>query len=343
MHRTITDGARQQPPPNGIDCLRVKPSRPVPPLLQDACSGLLDRPRSMPPKYFYDHRGARLFDAICDTQEYYPTRTEEALLQRHAQEIIALVKPDHIIEFGSGTSRKTRHLLDACSDSDRPVTYWPFDVCEPVLRETGHALMQDYDWLNVTPLLGDYHAGLDELPVPEGPCLYLFLGGTIGNFDSADAHRFLAEICNRMQADDCLVMGADRVKAHAVLHAAYNDAEGITAEFNLNLLEVLNRGLDADFDPGRFRHRAVYNDAREQIEMYLVAREQHQVRLGALDCAMCLQEGESILTEISRKFSVESLQSMLTEAGYMLDRHYQPDNRYYSLLLARPALERSEA
>lgn len=296
----------------------------------------------MPPKYFYDRRGARLFDAICDTREYYPTRTEEALLQRHAQEIIALAQPDHIIEFGSGTSRKTRHLLDACSDSGRTVTYWPFDVCEPVLRETGQALMQDYDWLNVRPLLGDYHAGLNELPVPEGPCLYLFLGGTIGNFDPPDALRFLAEICNRMQSGDCLVMGADRVKAHTVLHAAYNDAAGITAEFNLNLLKVLNRGLDADFDTCRFRHHAVYNPAREQIEMYLVAREGHQVRLGALDRAIRLQEGESILTEISRKFSDTSLQAMLRGAGYTPERHYLPDNRYYSLLLARPASVQSE-
>jgi L-histidine N-alpha-methyltransferase len=244
------------------------PSRPVPSLLQDARSGLLEPPRSMPPKYFYDDRGARLFDAICDTREYYPTRTEEALLQQHAREIIARVMPDHIIEFGSGTSRKTRHLLNACSGLDRPVTYWPFDVCEPVLRETGQALMQDYEWVHVRPLLGDYHAGLDALPVPEGNCLYLFLGGTIGNFELPGARRFLEETCNRMRAVDCLLMGVDRVKAHKVLHAAYNDAGGITAEFNLNLLEVLNRGLDADFDPDRFSHRAVYNAAREQIEMY---------------------------------------------------------------------------
>ncbi len=336
MHKTMTDGARQYSPLNGIECLRVEPSRLLPSLQQDARSGLLASPRSMPPKYFYDERGARLFDAICDTQEYYPTRTEEVLLQQHAREIISQVKPDHIIEFGSGTSRKTRHLLDACEGLGRRLTYWPFDVCEPVLRTTGHALMHDYDWLKVSPLLGDYHAGLDELPVPQGPCLYLFLGGTIGNFDSVSAHQFLVEICDRMRADDSLVMGADRVKAHDVLHAAYNDAEGITAEFNLNLLEVLNRGLDADFDSARFSHRAVYNATREQIEMYLVARERHQVRIDALDCNIRLQDGESILTEISRKFSDESLQAMLTEAGYTLDRHYQPDNRYYSLLLARP-------
>jgi L-histidine N-alpha-methyltransferase len=337
MHKTLTDGARQQFPPDRINCFRVAPARPVPNLLQDARSGLLETPRSMPPKYFYDDRGARLFDAICDTQEYYPTRTEEALLQQHAREIIGLARPDHIIEFGSGTSRKTRHLLDACAGLNRPVTYWPFDVCEPVLREFGHALMQDYDWLNVRPLLGDYHAGLDALPLPEGTCLYLFLGGTIGNFDSPDAHRFLKETCNRMRAGDHLVMGADRVKAHAVLHAAYNDADGITAEFNLNLLEVLNRGLDADFDPGRFSHSAVYNAAREQIEMYLVARERHQVRIGALGSVIRFLDGESILTEISHKFSLESLQAMLTAAGYTLDRHYQPDNGYYSLVLARPA------
>ncbi|HKK13525.1 MAG TPA: L-histidine N(alpha)-methyltransferase, partial [Gammaproteobacteria bacterium] len=264
----------------------VPPARPLPDLAQDAREGLLRRPRSLPPKYFYDDRGSRLFDAICDTPEYYPTRTENALLARHAGEILAAVDPDHIVEFGSGTSRKTLHLLEACAADGARSGYWPLDVCESMLRETGEILVDRYQWLQVDALVGDYLGGLDHLPLPDGRRLFVFLGGTIGNFEPWQAEAFLAELRARMNPGDALLLGADRVKDPAVLHAAYNDAAGITARFNLNVLRVLNRELAADFDESAFRHEARYNPALQRIEMYLVARRPQRVMLEALEAEL---------------------------------------------------------
>ena len=287
----------------------------------------------MPPKYFYDQRGSELFDAICDTPEYYPTRTEEALLRQHAQELIQLSAPQHILEFGSGTSRKTRHLLDACSRAD--TAYWPFDVCAPMLKKAGEQLAVEYDWLEVNILVGDYLGGLRGLPELQGRCLYLFLGGTIGNFTEAEAAWFLQELSTVMNPDDCLLIGADRIKDKAVLNAAYNDRQGITAAFNLNLLEVLNRELQADFDTARFQHRAEFNAAAGQIEMYLESGCRQSVDIDRLDSMLHLLQGERILTEVSRKFTHAGLEAMLMEAGLTIESHKQPVNGYYSLLLAR--------
>lgn len=287
----------------------------------------------MPPKYFYDQRGSELFDAICDTPEYYPTRTEEALLRQHAQELMQTSAPRHILEFGSGTSRKTRHLLDVCSRAD--TAYWPFDVCAPMLKKAGEQLVDEYDWLDVNILVGDYLGGLQGLPDLQGRCLYVFLGGTIGNFTEAEAAWFLQELSAVMKADDCLLLGADRIKDTAVLHAAYNDRQGITAAFNLNLLEVLNRELQADFDTSQFQHRAEFNDRAGQIEMYLQSSCHQSVEIGRLDTTIHLQRDERISTEVSRKFTHARLEAMLVEAGLTVASHKQPVNGYYSLLLAR--------
>lgn len=315
---------------------KVPPVRPLADIAEDAQRGLTRRPRSMPPKYFYDERGSRLFDAICETPEYYPTRTEDALLGAHASDIIAEIQPDHIVEFGSGTARKTRHLFDACDDRGRATAYWPFDVCEAMLLESGQQLVEQYQRLRVNALVGDYLGGLQGLPEFDGCCLFLFLGGTIGNFTETQAGKFLSEVRAVMKAGDYLVLGADRVKPAQVLHAAYNDSEGITAEFNLNLLRVLNRELDADFRLDRFEHRALFNSDASQIEMYLVSSLEQSVRLEALDKTLHFAAGEQILTEISRKFTASRLESMLCLAGFSVTRHLEPENGYFSLLLARP-------
>jgi L-histidine N-alpha-methyltransferase len=314
---------------------KVPPVRPVAGIVEDAQRGLIRQPRYMPPKYFYDARGSRLFDAICATPEYYPTRTEDALLGAHASDIIAEIQPEHIVEFGSGTARKTRHLFDACDQRGRATAYWPFDVCEAMLLESGQQLVEEYQRLRVNALVGDYLGGLQGLPEFNGRCLFLFLGGTVGNFTEAQAGVFLREVRAVMKAGDCLVLGADRVKPPEVLHAAYNDSEGITAEFNLNLLRVLNRELDADFDLERFEHRAFFNRDASQIEMYLVSRLDQSVRLKALDKTLDFAAGEQILTEISRKFTASRLESMLSVAGFSVTRHLEPENGYFSLLLAR--------
>jgi len=304
-------------------------------LIEDARDGLLTRPRSLPPKYFYDDRGSELFERICTTDEYYPTRTEDALLARHSGNIIARTMPDQIIELGSGSSRKTRRLFDACEAAGHVCNYSPFDVCEAVLEQAAIDLGRQYRWLTITPLLGDYHAGLGNLPGSKGTSLYVFLGSTIGNFEPDRAESFMREIVSCMASGDWLLLGADRIKDHAVLRAAYNDAEGITAEFNLNVLRVLNRELGANFEIGNFDHEAVFNEEQARIEMYLESRCDQDVYLGALGRSIRLQREERILTELSHKFSPARLQQLLHDCGLEIERHYEPANRYFSLLLAR--------
>lgn len=319
----------------------IEPVTEIPSLEQDVRDGLLSRPRSLPPKYFYDERGSLLFDRICDTPEYYPTRTENALLSRFASNIIQQVMPDQILELGSGTSRKTRHLFDACDEHDCQGDYAPFDVCEEMLRSTGKSLIKDYEWMNVTAMVGDYHGGLSNLPLPEGRRLFLFLGGTIGNFSHEQAQEFLAEVRDCMQEDDWLLLGADRVKSKTLLHAAYNDSAGVTAEFNLNVLRVLNRSLDADFDLDAYSHQAEFNEHESRIEMYLVAEGDQQVRVDALDEEMTIRDGERILTEISRKFTHSSLEQLLIDAGFRVQEHFEPENGYFSLILVQPTSDNS--
>jgi len=221
-------------------CIYIQQSRVVNTLEQDVRQGLLKPPRSLPPKYFYDETGSRLFDQICDTPEYYPTRTESAMLDLWACEIIDRASPSHILEFGSGTSRKTRHLIDACQTMDLLCEYLPFDVCEEMLLEVRECFDTDYPWLNISPLVGDYTAGLQHLHRPKNNCMYVFLGSSIGNFTREEAQVFMREVRACMQPGDTLLLGVDRVKDPAVLHRAYNDAQGMTAQFNLNLLQVLN-------------------------------------------------------------------------------------------------------
>jgi L-histidine N-alpha-methyltransferase len=322
-------------PEERFTCQQVKAIRPVNDLEADARDGLLSRPRSLPPKYFYDAQGSELFDRICATPEYYPTRTEDALLARSAGQIIAAARPRHIIELGSGASRKTAHLLTAVEQAGlEGCEYWPFDVCEPMLRQAGERLLARHDWLRVNALVGDYLAGLQALPLPAGRRLFVFLGSTIGNFEQDQARAFLTELAGCMGPGDSLLLGADRVKAAPVLEAAYNDQDGVTAAFNLNLLRVLNEGLDGDFDPQGFRHRAVYDPQAERIEMHLVSEWDQRVHLGRLGASLELDSSEHILTEISRKFTPESLTGLLDDAGFTPWAHYQPQNGYFSLIHA---------
>ena len=318
-----------------FSCRAIEGGRPVPTLADDLRHGFATQPRSLPPKYFYDERGSQLFDRICDTPEYYPTRTEDALLAAYADEIVSIARrPAHLMELGAGACRKTRHLLRAAGQLDSPLVYWPFDVCEEILREAGAALTDEFRWLSVNALVGDYLGGLRRPPCPGEPTLFAFLGGTIGNFEPAQARGFLSELAEVMEPGDFLLMGADRVKEPSVLHAAYNDAAGITAQFNVNVLNVLNRELAADFDPAAFRHRAVYNEQARQIEMYLVARSRQRVRIAALDAEYAFEAGECILTEISRKFADDELDELLAGAGLVPRTHFLPDNGYFSLVLA---------
>lgn len=316
-------------------CNYLTPSKHVPDLNEDARTGLLNRPRSLPPKYFYDAKGSELFDRICDTPEYYPTRVESSLLRRCSKVIVETAKPDCIVELGSGTSRKTRHLFDACEDLNYCPDYWPMDVCEPMLRETAAALDEEYTWLEINAFIADYHAGFGHFSTPNGHTLYTFLGGTIGNFEHPAAVALLGELRGLMQSGDYLLLGFDRVKDTRVLEAAYNDTKGVTAEFNLNLLQVLNRSLQADFAKQQFKHKAIYNDEKERVEMYLISQSDQRVNLHQLDEVLHFQEGEKILTEISRKFTPGSIKRLLAESGLQGVNHYQAESAYYSLMLAQ--------
>lgn len=305
-------------------------------MARDVRAGLSATPKSLPPKYFYDRHGSLLFERICGTSEYYPTRTEERLLAEIADDVIARTRPREIVELGSGSSRKTAQLFDACERARRHCAYVPIDICGDMLLRAGTQLLARYPWLEVRACAGDYTAGLERLPATSGARLCVFLGGTIGNFDDAQCVRFLRGVRACLGRADRLLLGADRVKAKAVLDAAYNDADGYTAAFNLNVLRVINRELRGEFDLADFEHDAFFNEDASQIEMHLRARREHDVMIRALGLRVHFDRGESILTEISRKFTSQSLAAALEAGGFALDTHYQPDDGYFSLALARP-------
>lgn len=321
---------------NNIRLAEMLPTRAILSLGQDVTNGLMRVPRSLPAKYFYDEKGSWLFDQICDSPEYYPTRAENALLAKVANDIINEQQPRCIVELGSGTARKTRHLFDACSKAGFSPIYVPIDVCDEILIASKNALEKEYEWLEVNPIVGDYTGGLGNLPRHSECNLVAFLGGTIGNFSEDEARNFLADLRSTMTENDALLIGADRIKPPEVLHAAYNDDAGVTAAFNLNVLEVLNRELDATFDLDGFEHYAYFNPIQSRIEMHLVSTRNQSITLGSLQKEIDFNEGDHILTEISRKFTRIELENMLVDAGFEVVKHYESDGHKFSLLLGRP-------
>ena len=303
-------------------------------LKQDVQESLLCAPRSLPPKYFYDEAGSRLFDAICKTQHYYLTRTETALLERHADEIIAVVRPQACVELGAGTSVKTEILLSRLAAGSRSFTYAPIDVCEEVLIESAARLLHRYPRLQIEALAGEYLSALQALPRLDGPVLFVFIGSSIGNFTEVESMELLAGVSGIMHPGDAFLLGLDRVKDRQVLEQAYDDAEGITAQFNLNVLQVLNTRLGGNFRLENFSHRAVYQEALEQIEMYLVARNAQQVALAEIKETLNIQAGEAILTEISRKYTRDSIRRLLNGSALTEHMHFAPGDEYFSLVLA---------
>lgn len=304
---------------------------------RDVLAGLSMQPKKLPPKYFYDEHGSWLYDKICQVPEYYPARTEEALLVEKSIDIIKLAKPDTILELGSGTSRKTMHLLDACDSLQCYADYLPLDVCEEILRDAGKRLIGSYDWLKIRALVGDYSEGFHNVPTDNGVRLYVFLGGTLGNLDEDEAEKFLLRLQSLMGPKDYLLLGVDRVKDVNVLNAAYNDSQGYTAAFNRNVLSVINRELGGHFNPDTFVHRAWFNDEKSQIEMHLHSIHPQSVRIDALDTEIRFEQDESIHTEISRKFTLSSLNDLVSRANLSIVEHYEPANGYFSLVLLNAA------
>ena len=301
----------------------------------DVRAGLTATPKELPPKWFYDDRGSELFDAITRLPEYYPTRAERAILATHAAEIAAATRPDVLVELGSGTSEKTRLLLDALTEEGTLQTFTPFDVSESTLRAAAAAVADEYG-LAVHAVVGDFEAHLEQIP-PGGRRLVAFLGGTIGNLAPTVRAGFLAGLADALEPGDNLLLGTDLVKDPARLEAAYDDSAGVTAEFNRNVLTVINRALDADFVPDRFRHVARWDPDEAWIEMRLRAEEAQEVRLAAIGLTVDFAEGEDVRTEISAKFTPERVEAELDRAGFALRRFFTDPDGDFGLSLATRA------
>ncbi|MER6110351.1 L-histidine N(alpha)-methyltransferase [Streptomyces hirsutus] len=299
-------------------------------LRADVLQGLTGSPRTLPPKWFYDARGSELFEEITGLPEYYPTRAEREILLARSGEIAEASGARTLIELGSGSSEKTRHLLDALPGLH---TYVPVDVSESALTLAGRALAAERPGLNVHALVDDF-TGHMTLPGTPGPRLVAFLGGTIGNLLPAERAAFLASVRAMLAPGDALLLGTDLVKDEKVLVRAYDDAAGVTAAFNKNVLTVINRELGADFDPAAFDHVAVWDAEHEWIEMRLRSRDRQTVKIPALDLAVVFGAGEDLRTEVSAKFRKERVREELDAAGLESARWWTDEEGRFALSLS---------
>jgi L-histidine Nalpha-methyltransferase len=304
----------------------------------DVRRGLAARPRSLPPKYFYDERGAELFDRITELPEYYLTRAEDALLPGVSRDVLGRITPDDIVELGPGSGRKVRIFLDRLVPG--AIRYVPVDFGRDGLADAVTRLTRRYGRLRVHALVGDFERDLHHVPPASGRRLVLFLGSTIGNFDPPAREALLRRIRELLGPDDRLLLGVDLVKARAVLEAAYDDAAGVTREFNRNVLRVINHALAADFNPEAFRHRAVYDEAASRVEMHLVAIGDQRVRIAGLGMTLEFRDGDDIWTESSYKFTRASTETALAKAELALECWYTDAGERFGLALARPIAAR---
>jgi L-histidine Nalpha-methyltransferase len=304
-------------------------------LLDDVRDGLTRSLKELPPKYFYDERGSALFDQITSLPEYYPTRCERQILNRHAPAIVESSDAEELVELGSGTASKTRALLYAMAGNGGLRRYVPFDCDPSVIEACAVELTELYPGLEVHGVVGDFGRDLERIPEGERR-LFAFLGGTIGNLLPADRAMFLAELREQMGPADRLVIGTDLVKDRGVLEAAYNDSQGVTAEFNRNVLRVINSGLDADFNPEAFEHVAFFDEANSWIEMRLRAKGAQRVRIVGADLEVTFADGEEMRTEISAKFTREAVERELDAAGLRLDEFFTDGSKLFGLAFARP-------
>jgi L-histidine N-alpha-methyltransferase len=322
------------PEPVRIDChLDTSEERT---LAEDVLDGLTRPFKELPPKHFYDERGAELFDRICELPEYYPTRAERAILEERSEEIAELTGACELVELGSGTAAKTRVLLDALQSAGTLERYVPVDVTESMVRSCAESLVDEYPGLRVHGVIGDFERHLRHVPPAAGPRIVAFLGGTIGNFPPGSRRRVLREIARLLGPQDHLLLGTDLVKDPHTLRAAYDDSQGVTAEFNRNVLHVLNRELEAEFDPEDFDHVALFDTEQEWIEMRLRARRELRSRVRALNMTVHFDAGEELRTEISAKFTPERVEGDLAAAGLEIVRWLSDREQRFALTLSRP-------
>ena len=306
-------------------------------MARDVRTGLSAEFKELAPKYFYDERGSQLFEQITELTEYYPTRAERSILAERAAEIVlAAGAPRSLVELGSGSAAKTRHLLSAMREAGCLRTYVPVDISEEITHETARSLVAEYPGLAVRGLVCDFEHHLERIPDGEGGRLIAFLGGTIGNLYPGARSEFLARLAGLMGPEDRLLLGTDLVKDAQRLEAAYDDASGVTAEFNKNVLHVLNRELGADFDLDAFKHVARYDEVEARMDIRLRSLAEQTVNLDDLDMAVEFAAGEEMRTEISAKFTRERLHAVYEEAGLEMSGWFTDADGDYALSLARP-------
>ena len=306
-------------------------------LAADVRRGLGMRPMTLPPRWFYDERGSELFEQITELPEYYQTRTEASILRAHVADIVAMARPEEIVELGAGSCTKTRLLLDATRRAGSLRSFTPFDVSDAALWHTAQSLVGEFPGLVVYGMVGDFAAHLSLIPRLGGRRLVVFLGSTIGNFEVGERRRFLDEVRGLLQPGDAFLLGVDLVKARDTLIAAYDDAAGVTAEFNRNVLRVVNRELEADFDLDAFEHLAVWNAPLARIEMHLRARTAQTVHIPGADMRVELDAGETVRTEISAKFTRDSAAAFLAEAGMRPAEWFTDPEERFAVVVATPA------
>jgi dimethylhistidine N-methyltransferase len=309
-------------------------------LADDVHNGLSTSPKQLSPKHLYDARGCELFEAICEVEEYYPTRTERAILDADAATIVAATGATELVELGAGSATKTRVLLDAMRDAGSLDRYVPFDIAEAAVRPTAEAIFAEYPELNsVHGVIGDFLSDLDLVPAAESdaPRLVALLGSTIGNFIGEERHELLSAIRRLLRPQDSFLLGTDLVKDPAILEAAYNDLAGVTAAFDLNLLTVINRELGGDIPVADFVHIARFNPEREWIEMRLRATSACHARLDVIDLDVDFDAGEEMITEISAKFTPQRLRENLGAAGLELETIFTDPDNLFALSLSRPS------
>jgi L-histidine Nalpha-methyltransferase len=314
--------------------VQTQPAAYLEALRADVRAGLTASPKTLPPKYFYDARGSELFDEITRLPEYYLTRAETAILERHAADIAALSRCGQLVELGSGTSAKTRLLLRALRDGGTLREFVPFDVDPAVLAEASDALSAEYPALTVAPFLGDFTRDLGQIPAV-GRRMIAFIGSTIGNLEPAERVTFLTQVSAALRPGDTFLLGTDLVKDTARLLRAYDDSAGVTAEFNRNVLRVINRELDADFAVEEFEHVAVWNADREWIEMWLRSGREQLVTIRGLDLTVPFAAGELMRTEISAKFRPEKIEAELGAVGLRTIRFWTDPDGDFGLTLAQ--------
>lgn len=300
----------------------------------DVKRGLTSSPKYLYPKYLYDERGSQLFEEICTLPEYYQTRTERQILNEYSGAIIDEHAPTVLVEYGAGAATKTRILLDAMESAGKLEHYVPIDVSAGFLQESARQLADDYPGLRIHGLTGDFLQPID-LPFPEEPRLIAFLGSTIGNLNDRQADRFLHLITDQMNRNDLFLLGVDLIKDIPTLEAAYNDAQGVTAQFDRNILRIINRELDGGFDLTAFQHHAFYNPRERQIEIHLVSLKEQTVSISALDLEVAFEQGESILVEISSKYTRKRVTRLLAGSG-LEQLHWLTDPEdYFALSLSK--------